>query len=210
MGRASQAGCPDLIRAMRLSRRGFLKAGNAGLLTAGLLNVLARRLVEAGVPFVTVFSHTRVERESWDAHYRYYELCRQTLLPTADQRLSALLEDLAVRAFLDEVLVVWMGKFGRTPRMGVNSSNNSNNVGGRDHWCNCYSVVLAGGGVRGGRAIGSSDGQGGYPRERPVHISDLAATIYYALGAHPRAQLHDLQGQFRYMCDGNPVLELIA
>jgi len=176
--------------------------------TSGQGALLARRLVEAGAPFVTVFSHTRVERVSWDTHNRHYELSRETLLPAADQSLSALLEDLAMRGLLDDVLVVWMGEFGRTPRMGVNFSNNSNNVGGRDHWCNCYSVVLAGGGVQGGRVIGSSDSQGGYPRERPVHISDLAATIYHALGIDPRAQLYDLQGQLRYICDGNPVQEL--
>jgi hypothetical protein len=176
--------------------------------TMGQGALLARRLVEAGVPFVTVFSHTRVERESWDTHNRHYELSRSRLLPAADQSFSALLEDLEVRGLLREVLVVWMGEFGRTPRMGVNFSNNSNNVGGRDHWCNCYSVVLAGGGVRGGQVVGSSDGQGGYPRERAVHVSDLAATIYHALGVDPRAQLYDLQGQLRMICDGNPVREV--
>src|SRR5262245_40769570 len=176
--------------------------------TMGQGALLGRRLVEAGVPFVTVFSHTRVEQQSWDTHNRHYELSRSSLLPPADQGLAALLEDLAQRGLLDSTLVVWMGEFGRTPRMGVQFSNNTNNVGGRDHWCNCYSVVLAGGGVRGGRVIGSSDGSGGYPRERPVHVSDLAATIYHALGVDPRAQLQDIQGQLRYICDGNPVLEL--
>jgi uncharacterized protein (DUF1501 family) len=175
--------------------------------TMGQGALLARRLVEAGVPFVTVFSHTRVERDSWDTHNRHYELSRQSLLPPADQSLSALLEDLHQRGLLSETLVVWMGEFGRTPRMGVQFSNNSNNVGGRDHWCNCYSVVLAGGGVRGGQVIGSSDGIGGYPRERPVHIGELAATLYHALGIDPRAQLYDLQGQLRFICDGNPVVE---
>jgi len=173
--------------------------------TSGQGALLARRLVEAGVPFVTVFSHTRVESGSWDTHNRHDELSRQTLLPQADQSLSALLEDLAERGLLEETLVVWLGEFGRTPRMGVNFSNNANNVGGRDHWCNCYSVLLAGGGVQGGQVIGSSDAQGGYPQTRPIHISDLAATIYQALGIDPRAQLYDLQGQLRFICDGNPV-----
>jgi hypothetical protein len=176
--------------------------------TMGQGALLARRLVEAGVPFVTVFSHTRVEQQSWDTHNRHDELTRTRLLPPADQSLAALLEDLAERGLLESTLVMWMGEFGRTPRMGVQFSNNTNNVGGRDHWCNCYSVALAGGGVQGGRVIGSSDGSGGYPRERPVHISDLAATIYHALGVDPRAQLQDIQGQLRYICDGNPILEL--
>jgi uncharacterized protein (DUF1501 family) len=104
--------------------------------------------------------------------------------------------------------VLWLGEFGRTPRMGVNFSNNTNNVGGRDHWCNCYSVLLAGGGVRGGQVIGSSDAIAGYPRERPVHISDLAATLYHILGIHPRSQLYDIQGQLRFICDGEPVMEV--
>jgi hypothetical protein len=170
--------------------------------------LLARRLVEAGVPFVTVFSHTRVEQGSWDTHSNHYQYTRQVLLPPADQSLAALVEDLAERGLLDSTLVVWMGEFGRSPRMGVRFSNAGNTADGRDHWCNCYSVALAGGGVQGGRVVGSSDGSGGYPRERPVHISDLAATIYHALGLDPRAQLQDIQGQQRYICDGNPVVEL--
>jgi uncharacterized protein (DUF1501 family) len=112
------------------------------------------------------------------------------------------------RGLLDEVLVVWMGEFGRTPRRGVNFSNNTNNATGRDHWCNCYSVALAGGGVKGGTVVGSSDWIGGYPKERPVHISDLAATIYAALGVDPRASVVDLQGQPHQICDGHPVQEL--
>jgi hypothetical protein len=176
--------------------------------TVGQSALLARRLVETGVPFVSVFSHTVVERNSWDTHNRHDELSKAELLPKADQSFSALLEDLAVRGLLNDVLVVWMGEFGRTPRRGVNFSNNSNNVGGRDHWCNCYSVVLAGGGVKGGRVVGSSDWIGGYPKERPTHISDLAATVFHAMGADPRAVVRDIQGQPHTICDGDPVMEL--
>jgi hypothetical protein len=176
--------------------------------TQGQSCLLARRLVEAGVPFVSVFSHTDVDKGSWDTHNNHVERCKKDLMPPADQCFSALLEDLAQRGLLNDVLVVWMGEFGRTPRMGQNFSNNTNNVGGRDHWCNCYSVALAGGGVRGGQVIGSSDWIGGYPKERPVHISDLAASIYHALGVNPRAQLYDIQGQLRFICDGEPVHEL--
>jgi hypothetical protein len=178
--------------------------------TVGQGALLARRLVESGVPFVTVFSHTRVEQQdqNWDTHNRHYELSRRHLLPPADQSLAALLEDLAERGLLETTLVVWMGEFGRTPRMGLRTTDNPLGADGRDHWCNCYSVVLAGGGVQGGRVIGSSDSMGAYPRQRPVHVSDLAATIYYAMGIEPRAQLHDIQGQLRYICDGNAVLEL--
>jgi hypothetical protein len=176
--------------------------------TLGQSTLLARRLVEAGVPFVTVFSHTDVDKGSWDTHNKHQERVTKELMPPSDQSFSALLEDMAQRGLLDDVLVVWMGEFGRTPKMGVNFSNNTNNVGGRDHWCNCYSVVLAGGGVKGGQVVGSSDFIGGYPKERPVHISDVAATIYHALGIDPRAHVIDMQGQPHAICDGYPVMEL--
>lgn len=178
--------------------------------TQGQGTLLARRLIEAGVPFVSVFSHTDVDKGSWDTHNNHDERCKRELMPPSDQCFSALLDDLHQRGLLDDTLVVWLGEFGRTPRRGVNFSNNSNNVGGRDHWCNCYSVVLAGGGIKGGQVVGSSDWIGGYPKERPVHISDLAATLYHALGIDPRAQLFDIQGQLRFICDGDPVHELFA
>jgi uncharacterized protein (DUF1501 family) len=178
--------------------------------TQGQSALLARRLVEAGVPFVTVMSHTVVEANSWDTHNDHYARVAGDLLPVADQTFAALLEDLSDRGLLDDVLVVWLGEFGRTPRMGYRFSNAGNAPNGRDHWCNCYSVALAGGGVQGGRVIGASDAIAAYPRERPVHISDVAATIYHAFGIDPRVQLHDIQGQLRFICDGNPVMELFG
>lgn len=194
--------------AFDLSRESDQMRNRYGRHSQGQSALLARRLVEAGVPFVSVFSHTVVERDSWDTHQNHYARSREQLLPPADQSFSALLEDLHMRGMLEDTLVVWMGEFGRTPRMGVQFSNNSNNVGGRDHWCNCYSVVLAGGGVRGGQVVGSSDQFSAYPRERAVHVSELAATIFHILGIDPRAQLYDIQGQFHTICDGNPVHEL--
>ena len=156
---------------------------------------------------MSVFSHVDVDRGSWDTHQNHNARVQQ-LLPPADQAFASLLEDLHTRGMLDDTLVIWLGEFGRTPRIGVNFSNNTNNVTGRDHWCNCYSVVLAGGGVRGGRAIGASDGMAAYPRDRAVHVSELAATAFHILGIDPRAQLYDITGQFRTICDGNPVMEL--
>jgi hypothetical protein len=176
--------------------------------TVGQSTLLARRLVEAGVPFVTVFSHTAVEKGSWDTHDKHDELNRTELLPKADQVLSALLDDLASRGLLNDTLVVWLGEFGQTPRRGYRFSNAGNTATGRDHWCNCYSVLLAGGGIRGGQVVGASDRIAGYPKERPVHISDLTATLYHALGVDPRSQLQDIQGQLRFICDGEPVMEL--
>jgi len=198
---------PQAKQAFEIEREPDLVRDRYGRHSAGRGALLARRLVEAGVPFVTVFSHTQVDGPSWDTHNDHDERSK-TLLPPADQSLSALLADMAASGLLDEILVVWMGEFGRTPRRGVQFSNNTNNKGGRDHWCNTYSVVLAGGGIQGGRVVGSSDRIGGYPRDRPVHISDLAATVYHAMGVDPRTQLHDLQGQLRFICDGRPVHEL--
>jgi uncharacterized protein (DUF1501 family) len=198
---------PESRAAFDLSRESERVRDRYGRHTQGQSALLARRLVEAGVPFVSCFSHVDVDRGSWDTHQNHNARVRD-LLPPADQSFSALLEDLAVRGMLDETLVIWMGEFGRTPRMGVNFSNNANNVGGRDHWCNCYSVVLAGGGVRGGNVVGSSDQFAAYPRERAVHVSELQATILHILGIDPRATLYDIQGQFHAICDGNPVMEV--
>jgi uncharacterized protein (DUF1501 family) len=146
------------------------------------------------VPFVSVFSHTDVDNGSWDTHLDHDQRCKRDLMPPADQCFGALLDDMGQRGLLDETLVVWLGEFGRTPRRGVKFSNNANNTTGRDHWSNCYSVVMAGGGVKGGQVVGSSDWIGAYPKERPIHISEVAATIYHALGVDPRAQLYDIQG----------------
>jgi uncharacterized protein (DUF1501 family) len=199
---------PASKEAFDLSREPQRVRDRYGRHLQGQSALLARRLVEAGVPFVSAFSHVDVDRGSWDTHQNHNLRVREQLLPPADQSFSALLEDLHTRGMLDGTLVIWMGEFGRTPRMGVNFSNNTNNIGGRDHWCNCYSVVLAGGGVCGGRVIGSSDQFAAYPRERAVHVSELAATVFHILGIDPRAQLYDIQGQFHAICDGNPVTEL--
>ncbi len=199
---------PRTRDAFDLSREPSRLRDRYGRHTIGQSALLARRLVEAGVPFATVFSHTAVEKKSWDTHDKHDELNKAELLPVADEVFSALLEDLSQRGLLDETLVVWLGEFGRTPKRGYRFSNAGNTASGRDHWCNCYSVVLAGGGVKGGRVIGSSDKIGGYPKERPVHISDLAATVFHAFGVDPRAQVNDIQGQLRFLCDGEPVGEV--
>ena len=117
--------------------------------------LLARRLVEAGVPFVNVFDF-RQQGQNWDAHFHNFEQHKTQLLPLADQSLSALIEDLDARGLLDTTLVVAMGEFGRTPKI--------NKEGGRDHWPDCYTVLLAGGGVHGGAVYGASDRSGALPR----------------------------------------------
>lgn len=145
----------------------------------GLL--LARRLVEVGVPLITV--NWARDDAFWDTHADNFRLLKSSLLPPFDRAFSALIEDLDQRGLLHETLVVCLGEFGRTPKI--------NGAAGRDHWAACNSVVMAGAGVARGRAIGASDRLAAYPAERPVWPEDLAATIYHALGIDPATELRD-------------------
>ena len=161
--------------------------------------LLARRLVERGVHFVTVNS------AGWDTHKNIIELKRRnqmehnTPLPALDRALSSLVSDLSDRSMLDETLVVVMGEFGRTPKI--------NSAGGRDHWPNVFSVALAGGGIRGGQLIGSSDALGELPKDNPITPSDLAATIFTLLGIDPMRELHTSDGRpVRVAPDGSRVI----
>jgi hypothetical protein len=149
--------------------------------------LLARRLVEAGVSLVQV-NWTREKGGSdsnpvWDTHQKNAERLKTALMPPMDLAYSALLEDLEQRGLLGETLVVWMGEFGRSPKL--------NGAGGRDHWGHVFSVALAGGGVRGGVVHGASDKIGGHPREGRVQPQDLTATIFHCLGYEPDTQVHD-------------------
>jgi hypothetical protein len=161
--------------------------------------LLARRLVEAGVPLVTLYSFGN---RDWDTHGSNFTSLKNTLLPPTDQGMSALLYDLEARSLLDETLVVWMGDMGRTPRI--------NNGAGRDHWSFCYSVVMAGGGVRGGQVYGSSDRTAAFPSTNPVSPADIAATIFHCLGIDPRAHVTDQQGRPLVVSAGNPLHALLG
>jgi hypothetical protein len=156
----------------------------------GSSTLLARRLLERGARFVNVSWDNFRERfeyppsnQVWDTHERNFPILRDNHLPQFDQTCSALLEDLDQRGLLDETLVVVMGEMGRTPTINAN--------GGRDHWTHCYSVVLAGAGVRGGSACGASDAHAAYIKDRPVHIRDICATIYHCLGIDPHMTVPD-------------------
>jgi hypothetical protein len=154
--------------------------------------LLARRLVEAGVPFVQINwprepGDTSSSNPLWDTHQHNAERLRTVLMPQFDRCYSALLEDLAQRGLLEQTLVVLTGEFGRTPRI--------NGGGGRDHWGNVFSVVLAGGGVRGGVVHGASDAIGGYPRDGRVLPQDLTATILHCLGIDIHAEIRDAFGR---------------
>jgi hypothetical protein len=142
--------------------------------------LLARRLVEHGVPFVQVNWSDHVEAEEdagdggWDHHYRNFQIMQDRHAPWLDQALSALLLDLRERGLLERTLVVAVGEFGRTPKI--------NDKAGRDHWEHCYSALVAGGGVRGGRVIGESDRRAERPHDRPLTPADVAATIHHCVG----------------------------
>ena len=154
--------------------------------------LLARRLVEAGVGLVTVYWGGRVNNPAphWDTHFNNNKRLRDELLPPFDQCFSAFLDDLAQRGLLDDTLVVCMGEFGRTPRFGQFTGNGVNETG-RDHWSQCYSLVIAGGPQPGGRIIGRSDRFAAYPADDPITPQDLAASLLDALGVDPAMQVRD-------------------
>jgi uncharacterized protein (DUF1501 family) len=145
--------------------------------------LLARRLSEAGVPMTAIHFNEMTICDGWDTHSKNFPALKDELLPMVDQSLSALIEDLEQRGRLGETLIVMMGEFGRTPKINGN--------GGRDHWGLCQSVLLAGGGIQGGRVIGASDNIGAYPATDPIDPTDIHATIYHCLGLDPEATMYD-------------------
>jgi hypothetical protein len=142
--------------------------------------LLGRRLVEHGVPFVQINWSDHVESEEdagdggWDHHYRNFQIMQDRHAPWLDRALSALLGDLHERGLLERTLVVVLGEFGRSPKI--------NDKAGRDHWEHCYSALLAGGGIQGGRVVGSSDARGAHPHDHPVTPADLIATVQHVVG----------------------------
>ena len=195
---------PEAKRAFNLSEESDATRGRYGSRTFGQSCLLARRLIERGVGLVSVL------QTGWDTHQNLILSLRDGysgakvgvgLVPTFDQAFSALIEDLQERRLLDETLVVAMGEFGRTPKL--------NTGGGRDHWPRVFSVVLAGGGVRGGQVIGASDRIGESPLERPISPADLANTIYSLLGIDPDGELETSDGRpVRINQGGSTISEL--
>jgi hypothetical protein len=164
--------------------------------------LLARRLIEAGVGLVTVNWHDDGQN-FWDTHGDNFNQLKNRLMPPADQGFSALLDDLAARGLLDETLVVWVGEFGRAPR--ITTANR-----GREHWPRCYSAVLAGAGIRGGQVFGASDRWAAYPARDPVSPDDLGATILHALGIDPATEVRDPEGRPLRINTGAPLVRLFA
>jgi hypothetical protein len=164
--------------------------------------LLARRLVEAGVPIVQA---TMGIVQTWDTHVANFPRLRDSLLPPLDQAVAALLDDLKVRGLLDETLVVMLGEFGRTPRI---SELKPGDVPGRDHWPAVFPAVFAGAGVVGGQVIGKSDRLGAYAVSKTFGPTDLAATVYHALGVDPSTELRDRLGRPLQLCSGEVIAPL--
>lgn len=171
-----------------------------GRYTYGQSVLLARRLVEAGVRFVTVYYSAGIG--GWDTHKSNFSTLKDSRLPHTDRSLSALLEDLKDRGLLDETLVYWTGDFGRTPKI--------NRDAGRDHWPKCQSVVMAGGGIRGGRTFGASDPTGAFPKDDPVRPDDITATVFHALGFDPKTEIRDQLGRPMPISAGEPITSLFV
>lgn len=162
--------------------------------------LMARRLVSCGVPLIQV---NLGNNETWDTHGNAFPHLKDQLLPPTDRGLSALLEDLASTGELDETLVVMAGEFGRTPKISLLPQHYK--LPGRDHWGALQSVLVAGGGTRGGIVIGKSDSQGAYPTEQPVTPEHFAATIYHALGIPQDASWLDPSGRPHQVYHGEPI-----
>jgi hypothetical protein len=191
---------PEVRRLFDLAKEPERLRDRYGRHRLGQSLLLARRLVEGGVNFVAAFDgQTNGQDANWDSHERLFARHRQ-LIPPSDEAVAALIDDLDARGLLETTLVVALGEFGRTPRI--------NKSGGRDHWPECYSVLLAGGGVTGGAVLGASDKIGAYPAADPVTPADLAATIYWRFGFDPATEIVDQTGRPFRLTEGEPIRKL--
>jgi hypothetical protein len=189
---------PAVRKAFHLAAECPRQRDRYGRTKLGQSMLLARRLVEAGVRFVTVYDgQYNGQTANWDAHENVFSRLKNDLVPPADQALAALIDDLTSRGMLEETLVIAMGEFGRTPKVNGNA--------GRDHWPNCYTVLLAGGGTRGGLTFGTSDKLGAYPDTNPVAPADLAATLFWCFGLDATRQMIDLTGRPYKLAEGQPI-----
>lgn len=168
--------------------------------TWGQSHLLARRLIESGVRFVTTVNGQSI---IWDTHADNFGRLEKSLVPPMERAFATLLDDLSERGLLDSTLVIWMGDFGRTPVI--------NAAAGRDHWPQCYSMILAGGGIRGGQIIGESDKIGAVPKSRPMTPADIHATVFTALGYDPHGiTYHTNDGRPCLLSEGEPIRDLLS
>jgi Protein of unknown function (DUF1501) len=174
--------------------------------------LLARRLIEAGTRCVQMnwpsVANGDPNTTAWDTHAANFGPLRKLHCPKLDSGLSSLLEDLHQRGMLKDTLVLAIGEFGRSPRLGVSTSGNTNSPDGRDHWPYCYTGMIAGGGVQGGAVYGKSDAHGSSPVENPVHPTDILATVYHMLAIDPSTEIRNHLNQPRELVKGKPILGL--
>jgi uncharacterized protein (DUF1501 family) len=156
--------------------------------------LLARKLVEAGVTCV------EVDLGGWDLHAKVFPALKDKLLPVLDRGMAALVRDLIDRGMWKNTVIVWMGEFGRTPRINQNA--------GRDHWARCWSVVVGGGAIKGGQVVGATDKEGASVQSGEVRVGDLFATIYKAIGLDPAQKLYD-NGRPLPLVEGTPIAQLV-
>jgi uncharacterized protein (DUF1501 family) len=205
---------PAVTRAFDLTREPPRVRERYGMNVHGQSVLQARRLVEAGVPLVTVFwPNDGITNVSvyWDTHNRNFIDLKTRLCPVTDRAFSALLDDLGARGMLDETLVVWTGEMGRTPRVGQSVVGGAGaGKDGRDHWGKVFTSVLAGGGVKGGVVYGASDRYAAEPAVNPTPPADLAATVYHCLGVDPRSEIHDRLGRPLTLCDGRVIDAILS
>jgi hypothetical protein len=203
---------PSIQQAFDISRESPATHEAYGRHRHGQSVLLARRLIEAGSRFVTVYwgnedqdwadgRGAKLANNPWDTHRNHFPLVKDSLLPRADQTLSALLADLANRGLLDETLVVWMGEFGRTPKV-------TRPWASRDHWPFAYTILMAGAGLPGGKVFGRTDSQAAYVEDDPVSPADVTATIFDALGVSPGTVVHTPDGRLHRLSEGRAVREL--
>lgn len=198
---------PGLKQALEIAQEPEWLKDAYGRTTYGQSCLLARRLIEAGTRFVTVYFSSGIGgkgSEGWDTHQDNFTDLKNRLLPITDQTVPTLIADLRSRGMLDDTLVIWMGEFGRGPKIGDRDGK------GRNHWPECYTVMMAGGGVQGSAIYGASDAQGAYPASDPVRPEDIAATLYWALGIDPASEVVDTQSRPLPISQGTPITSLFA
>lgn len=193
---------PEVRRAFDLKQEPDEVKDRYGRNIHGQSVLLARRLVEHGVPVVTVNWHNDGQN-FWDTHGNNFNRLKNDLIPPADRALAALLDDLKTRGLLDETIVAWVGEFGRRPTISAGNA-------GREHWPNCYSGILAGGGIQGGQIYGSSDQHAAYPANNPVSPGDFAATILHGLGISEETMLYDRSQRPHRLFNGKPITSLFG
>ncbi len=198
---------PGLKQALDIAREPDWLRDAYGHTTYGQSCLLARRLIEAGTRFVTVYFSSGIGgkgSEGWDTHQDNFTDLKNRLLPVTDQTVPTLIADLRSRGLLEETLVLWMGEFGRGPKIGDRDGK------GRNHWPECYTIMMAGGGIQGGTVYGASDSQGAYPSADPVRPDDIAATLYWALGINPATEVMDTLSRPLPISQGTPITQLFG